>query len=81
MLAAIAGLVPVLLFLALLVLLDSFKLVKGSAVAMSLTWGGAVALLAIPITHAVELRFLLSTQALVRYVGPIIEEALKLIPV
>ena len=39
MLAALVGLVPVLLFLVLLVLLDSFKLLKGSTVAQAMALG------------------------------------------
>lgn len=79
MLAAVVGLVPVLLFLALLVVLDSFKLVKTSAVAMAIGAGAAAALLSIPVTQALESALQLSPSALVRYAGPIIEESLKLV--
>jgi RsiW-degrading membrane proteinase PrsW (M82 family) len=75
---ALAALLPVVLFLALLVVLDSFKLVKGSAVATAIAWGAASALLAIPITHVVDAAVHPSTAALVRYVGPLVEESLKL---
>ncbi len=79
MLAAVVGLVPVLLFLALLVVLDSFKLVKTSAVALAIGAGAAAALLSIPVTHLVERALQLSPAALVRYAGPVIEESLKLV--
>jgi protease PrsW len=79
MLATFIALVPVVLFLALLVVLDSFKLVKSSAVAMAIAWGAAAALLAMPMTGAVDAALHLSTRALVRYAGPVIEETLKLV--
>ena len=46
MLFAFIGLVPVVLFLSLLLALDSFKLVKGSAIAAAIGWGAAAALIA-----------------------------------
>jgi protease PrsW len=79
MLAAFVGLVPVVLFLALLVVLDSFKLVKGSAVATALAAGAGAALLSIPATQALDGALHLSSAALVRYAGPVIEETLKLL--
>lgn len=75
--AAIA-LLPACLFLLLLVVLDSFKLVRASSVAAAIAWGAAAALIAIPITGMVERALGLSTFALVRYAGPPIEETLKL---
>ena len=77
MLAALVGLVPVLIFLALLVVLDSFKLVKTSAVALAIGTGMAVAGLAIPVTQSAERLLHASPLVLVRYVGPLIEETLK----
>lgn len=79
MVAAFVSLVPVALFLALLVVLDSFKLVKSSAVAVAIAWGAASALLSIPLTHAVDDGLHLPSAALVRYAGPLIEETLKLL--
>lgn len=79
MLAAVVGLVPVLLFLTLLVVLDSFKLVKTSAVALAIGAGAAAALLSIPATQLAERALQLSPAALVRYAGPVIEESLKLV--
>lgn len=79
MLAALVALVPVLLFLALLVVLDSFKLVKTSAVATAIGAGMAAALLAIPITQWLEALLHLTPVAVVRYLGPPAEETLKLV--
>jgi protease PrsW len=79
MLFAFIGLVPVVLFLSLLLALDSFKLVKGSAIAAAIGWGAAAALIALPITHGVDAALHLSRSSLVRYVGPVIEETLKLL--
>ena len=79
MLAAVVGLVPVLLFLTLLVVLDSFKLVKTSAVALAIGAGAAAALLSIPATQLAERALQLSPAALVSYAGPVIEESLKLV--
>lgn len=79
MLAAVVGLVPVLLFLALLVLLDSFKLVKTSAVATAIAAGAAAAQLSLVLTWGLDALLHLPTTMLVRYAGPIIEETLKLV--
>ena len=79
MLAALIALLPVLLFLALLVVLDSFKLVKGSGVALALGSGAAAALVALPILDGVDALLHLSTAMLVRYAGPLVEESLKLV--
>ena len=81
MIPALVALLPVLLFLALLVVLDSFKLVKGSGVALSLVSGAAAALAALPILSAVDIVHHLSTATLVRYVGPVVEESLKLVSI
>lgn len=77
MVASLVALVPVLLFLALLVLMDSFKLVRGSAVALALGWGMAAAGASLVLTRALDARLHLSLPVLVRYVGPVIEETLK----
>ncbi len=81
MLAAAVALVPVVLFLGLLVVLDSFKLVRGTAVAFAICCGAAAAAVAIPLTRGVEAMLHLSPQAVVRYAGPVIEETLKLLPI
>ncbi len=77
MVAALVALLPVLLFLALLVLMDSFKLVRGSAVSTALAWGMGAAVVALLVTRALDARLHLSLAVLVRYVGPVIEETLK----
>jgi RsiW-degrading membrane proteinase PrsW (M82 family) len=79
MIAAFVALMPVVLFLALLVVLDSFKLVKGTAVATALGAGALAALIAMPLTQTLDTALHLSTAMLVRYAGPIIEESLKLV--
>lgn len=79
MLAALVALVPVLVFLALLVVLDSFKLVKTSAVATAIGAGMAAAVLAAPLTQGVEALLQLSPPLVVRYAGPLLEETLKLV--
>lgn len=79
MLAALVALVPVLLFLSLLVVLDSFKLVKTSAVALAISAGMAAAALAIPVTQALEALSHASPAVVVRYLGPLVEETLKLV--
>ena len=79
MIAALVALVPVLIFLALLVLLDSFKLVRGTAVATSMAWGMGAALASLALTRALDVQMHLSLSALVRYVGPVIEESLKVV--
>lgn len=78
MLAALVALVPVLIFLALLVILDSFKLVKTSAVAFAIGAGMAAAILSIPVTQRVEALTHASPLVVVRYIGPLVEETLKL---
>lgn len=79
MIAAFIALLPVVLFLVLLVVLDSFKLVRASAVGLVLAWGAAAALLSIPATQAAEAVLQLSPTAVIRYVGPFVEESLKLV--
>ena len=60
-------------------LLDSFKLVRVRRSAAAIGWGAAAALIAVPITHGVDAALHLSRSSLVRYVGPVIEETLKLL--
>ena len=79
MVAALVALVPVLIFLALLVVLDSFKLVKTSAVATAIGAGMAAAVLAVPLTRGAEALLHLSPSLVVRYAGPLLEETLKLV--
>lgn len=72
-----AAFLPVVLFLALLRLLDSFKLVSIRAVAQALL-AGALAALAVTLLHRGLLETAgLSPRMLVRYLAPVTEEALK----
>ena len=72
-----AALLPVLLFLGLLLLLDSFKLVSPRSVLVAVL-AGAVAALAAALLDAWLLdRAALPAAALSRYVAPPVEEALK----
>jgi RsiW-degrading membrane proteinase PrsW (M82 family) len=74
--AAIA-LVPVLLFLGILLLMDSFKLARPSMVAKTLGWG-VVAALACDLSHPLIAPLLpLSAAAFSRYVAPFTEETAK----
>lgn len=71
------ALLPVLLFLALLVLLDSFKLVSLRQVLLALAAGGAAALLAGRLNLALLERAGVPTAAYSRYAAPLLEESLK----
>jgi RsiW-degrading membrane proteinase PrsW (M82 family) len=74
---ALVGLLPVASFLAALVLLDSYKLVKPLAV-VSLVVAGALVAGASYVVNGMLLDALaLDTMTFARYVGPIVEEALK----
>jgi protease PrsW len=73
---AIVALLPVLLFLAALVFMDSFKLVPGRAVCLALVAGAASAKGAAALNGFLE-GLGLSTLAISRYGAPVTEEALK----
>jgi RsiW-degrading membrane proteinase PrsW (M82 family) len=81
LLNASIALLPVLLFLGLLVILDSFKLVRGSAIAVALGWGAMSAVLGLQFDRALESSLSLTDVTTVRYAGPVVEETLKLLPV
>jgi RsiW-degrading membrane proteinase PrsW (M82 family) len=70
------GLLPVLLFLAALLVLDSYKLVTRRAVAASIAAGCLAAAVAYALNQA-ALYAGLEERALKRYVAPVVEEALK----
>jgi RsiW-degrading membrane proteinase PrsW (M82 family) len=72
-----AALLPVLLFLGLLVLLDSFKLVSLRAVLMALAAGALAALLGSPFNAWLLAVSGASPSFLSRYLAPPLEEALK----
>jgi len=71
------ALLPVLLFLCLLFLLDSFKLVKPRSVLFALVAGALAALLAGRLNHALLTATGVPAAAYSRYAAPPIEESLK----
>lgn len=73
----VAALLPVLLFLGLLVLLDSFKLVPLRSVLTALAAGAAAALLGSLVHRGLLAAGVLEPATLSRYVAPGVEEALK----
>ena len=75
------GLLPVLALLAVLVLMDSFKLVPLRAVLASILAGAVVALLAAFANGSLMDALSLERSAFSRYVSPISEELLKAVPV
>lgn len=75
--ALVAGLLPVLLFLAGLMLMDSYKLVARSVVLRAIGAGVLVALMAFVANVALLDRAHLSPLTLKRWVAPVLEESLK----
>lgn len=75
------ALLPVLCFLGLLVLLDSFKLVPFSQVLRSVLWGILAALAGLVLNQALLARVDWSILSFSRYAAPVIEETLKALPV
>ena len=73
------ALLPVLLFLAFLFLLDSFKLVVKKTLVYGVVWGVLSALMAYVINTASMQLFNVSFENLSRYFSPFIEELLKII--
>jgi protease PrsW len=71
------ALLPVLIFLGLLVFLDSFKLVSVRTVVIALLAGAAAALVGAEINSAVIDATGVSTVRYSRYAAPLVEEALK----
>jgi RsiW-degrading membrane proteinase PrsW (M82 family) len=71
------SLVPVLLFLAALVLLDSFKLLRLRAILMTIGVGCGVALVSFLINSRLIDALSLPSSSYSRYVAPLIEETLK----
>ena len=68
---------PVLVFLGILILLDSFKLVRSTTVATSVVAGGIAALAAWAINVQLLHWLPLSGVAFSRYCAPVVEELLK----
>jgi len=78
---AAVALVPVLVFLAVLVLMDSFKLVPLRAVVRLILAGAAAAFVGARLHGGVLDAGWISAEALSRYVAPVTEELLKALPV
>ncbi|HET7291635.1 MAG TPA: PrsW family glutamic-type intramembrane protease [Vicinamibacteria bacterium] len=77
MVRLLVALLPVLAFLAALLLMDSFKLLTRRSVLQAIAAGAAAALVAARLHGAVIDAWPLSGAALSRYVAPLTEEALK----
>ena len=75
------GLLPVLVFLAALVLLDSYKLVRPRRVLVLLAIGAGVAVVSLALNRALAGALGLDRVEVARYLAPTVEEALKAIPV
>jgi len=75
------GLLPVLVFLAALVLLDSYKLMRPRRVVALLAVGGVIAVVSLALNRALTDPLGLDRAQVARYLAPIIEEVLKAIPV
>lgn len=73
----VVAFVPVVLFLLLLVLMDSFKLARPSAIAKAIGWGVTAALLCDALYQVLAPALPLSPAAFSRYVAPLTEEAAK----
>jgi len=73
----VAAFVPVTLFLLLLVLMDSFKLARPSAIAKALGWGVVAALVCDVLYRVLAPALPLSPAAFSRYVAPLTEETAK----
>jgi len=71
------ALVPVLLLLALLQLMDSFKLVRLSSVLVAIAAGAAAAILLLPFHDWAMSVLNIGVRSFTRYVSPVTEESLK----
>ncbi len=77
MLSAVLSLTPVLLFLAALIVLDSYKLVTFRSVLVTIALGSAIALVAYGINTVFLDGVGINLQMYRRYCAPIVEESLK----
>lgn len=73
----LVGLLPVFLFLLALIALDSYKLIRIQAIVVAIVMGCFAAFLAFVANSIVLNNFGVSTETLVRYAAPLIEELLK----
>jgi len=71
------NLAPVLIFLLMLVWLDSFKLVKYRDVLLAIVWGVIIALVSLFVNRWISEFLLLNIQTYSRYIAPVIEELPK----
>jgi RsiW-degrading membrane proteinase PrsW (M82 family) len=78
MIKAAAALTPILVFLALLVRLDSFKLLPPRTVLRAMAGGGLAAVAGLAINHMLLTRVELAAALVTRYAAPLVEEAIKL---
>lgn len=76
-LSLIVGFLPVVLFLVVLLALDSFQLVTRRQVMLSIGWGSLAAILALLVNSALLDAHVVSPMGLRRYLAPAIEEILK----
>lgn len=74
---AVIALVPVVLFLAALIVMDTFKLAQPVTIATALAWGLAAAVAGDLSYDLVSQTGRFSDETLTRYVAPIIEESVK----
>ena len=74
---AVIALVPVLVFLAGLIVMDTFKLAKPVTIAKALAWGVAAAVFSDLSYNVILQTGRFSDEALTRYVAPVIEETVK----
>jgi RsiW-degrading membrane proteinase PrsW (M82 family) len=74
---AVIALVPVVLFLAALIVMDTFKLARRATIATALAWGLAAAVACDLSYDVVSQTGRFSDATLTRYVAPIIEESVK----
>src|SRR5829696_3944575 len=75
--SALVSLLPVLVFLAALLWLDSYKLLAPSAVVAVIGVGAAIAAASYPLNAFLLGRFGIGLDAFSRYVSPLTEELLK----
>ena len=73
----VVAFVPVTLFLLLLVLMDSFKLARPSAIAKGIGWGVGAAFICDALYRLLAPALPLSPAAFSRYVAPLTEETAK----
>jgi protease PrsW len=74
---ALVALLPALLFLTVLLLMDSFKLVRPATVGLALTYGAVAAMGSEWVSEALLAKGWVDIDLLTRYVAPVIEEVAK----